>query len=207
MAWRTLAVLLTLVALVAPPAPGDGRGRRPARAGGARGPPLELRERPTYAVGQKWFLSDGTYELKRLDGRDYVFVGPDRELRLTADLAPAGVRRGADYVDFRPPPRLKWPLRPGLWGSGESSWRVSRLPKNVAGLSTAGGLRVTWQVRAPEDVTVPAGRFTAWRIDYEVFQTGAGGRQTPVWPFSTWYAPAGRQLVKADDGCTGGLAF
>src|SRR5439155_131605 len=95
----------------------------------------------------------------------------------------------------------------GLWGSGETNWRVSRLPKNVAGLSTAGGLRVTWQVRAPEDVTVPAGRFTAWRIDYEVFQTGAGGRQTPVWQFSTWYAPAVRQLVKADDDGTGWLSF
>src|SRR5438445_2899512 len=160
MAWRTLAVLLTLVALVAPTAASDERVTPTARAGVAPGPPLELPERPTYAVGQKWFLSDGTYELKRLDGRDYVFVGPDRELRLTADLAPAGVRRGADYVDFRPPPRLKWPLRPGLWGSGESSWRVSRLPKHVAGLSTAGGLRITWQVRAPRRSPCP--RDASW---------------------------------------------
>jgi len=207
MAWRTLAVLLTLVALVAPTAASDERVTPTARARVAPGPPLELPERPTYAVGQKWFLSDGTYELKRLDGRDYVFVGPDRELRLTADLAPAGVRRGADYVDFRPPPRLKWPLRPGLWGSGESSWRVSRLPKHVAGLSTAGGLRITWQVRAPEEITVPAGRFMAWRIDYEVLQIGLAGLATSVWQFSTWYAPAARQLVKADDGGVGWIAF
>jgi len=210
MPWRTLVGLSLLTLVAAPAAASDERVPRPG-PGGRPGPrpaaPVEAAERPAYAIGHKWFLTDGTYELKRLDGRDYVFVGPGRELRLTPELAVAGVRRGADYVDFRPPPRLKWPLRAGLWGSGETNWRVSRLPKNVAGLSTAGGLRVTWQVRAPEDVTVPAGRFTAWRIDYEVFQTGAGGRQTPVWQFSTWYAPAVRQLVKADDDGTGWLSF
>jgi len=210
MPWRTL-VGLSLLAVVAAPAAASDERVPPPGPGGRPGPrpaaPVEAAERPAYAIGHKWFLTDGTYELKRLDGRDYVFVGPGRELRLTPELAVAGVRRGADYVDFRPPPRLKWPLRAGLWGSGETNWRVSRLPKNVAGLSTAGGLRVTWQVRAPEDVTVPAGRFTAWRIDYEVFQTGAGGRQTPVWQFSTWYAPAVRQLVKADDDGTGWLSF
>src|SRR5207249_6974977 len=53
----------------------------------------------------------------------------------------------------------------------------------------------------------PAGRSPAWRIDYEVFKPGAGGRQPPVWQFSTWYAPAVRQLVKADDDGTGWLSF
>jgi hypothetical protein len=181
---RALAVL-ALVLLVGSTAAAQDRVpplRRP-RPAPRLVAPFEPPERPAYALGQKWILADGTYELKRLDGRDYVFVGPGREIRLTPDLAVSGVRRGSDYVDFRQPPRLRWPLRPGLWGSGESRWRVSRLPRPVAGLTPGPDVRITWQVRAPEEVTVPAGRFLAWRIDYEVGQIGAVGLATTVWQF------------------------
>src|SRR5690349_7347846 len=71
----------------------------------------ENAERPSYAVGDEWALTDATYRLVRIDKGVYVFTAEgQREIRLTRDLGLAYVRRGADYLEIDPAPRVPWPL-------------------------------------------------------------------------------------------------
>src|SRR6185437_10569396 len=72
-------------------------------------------ERPTYAVGDAWSLTDGAYRLARIErGGTYVFTAAgDREIWLTRDLAVTYVKRGSDTIEIQDPPRVSWPLTAG----------------------------------------------------------------------------------------------
>src|SRR5262245_621967 len=56
-------------------------------------------ERPVYAVGERWYRGDGTYELKRSEDDVYVFETSrgESEIRLTKELALARIRKGKGF--------------------------------------------------------------------------------------------------------------
>src|SRR4029079_14832076 len=102
-------------------------------------------ERPTYAVGDTWSLTDGAYRLARIErGGTYVFTAAsDREIWLTRDLAMTYVKRGSEVLEIQDPPRVSWPLTAGKRSAARST---IRLP---GGLVEVYG---TWRVDGPESV-------------------------------------------------------
>lgn len=76
-------------------------------------------ERLTYALGEKWILSDGVFELIRIEKDAYVFAAEgQREIHLTKNLGIAQVlRQGQIDWDFSPSFDLTWPLEVGQSGS------------------------------------------------------------------------------------------
>jgi hypothetical protein len=159
-------------------------------------------ERPTYAVGDTWVLSDATYRLARLDRNAYVFTAADdREIWLTRDLAITYVKRGSETVEIQEPPRLSWPLKPGTRGVGHAIIRVTGI-----GIEAY----TNWRVEAAERVTVAGGTFDALRIRYtfdpeipgRFGSSSALQRYGPVAREATfevtwWYAPQVQRIVKA----------
>jgi hypothetical protein len=183
---RALAALAVGLALLLGPVPAAAQ---PPRA-----------ERPTYAVGTRWLLAGGVYELARIEDGLYVFVaGPGRRIHLTRDLAPVYVvEAGVVEWDLYPAPEPRWPLQVGRWGVRSSVLRTRHHPSGVS-------VRVTWQVEAYEAVRVPAGAFDAFRIVYAVDHETTGRlTRAPIlagpqsWRVAVWYAPAARQIVKAE---------
>jgi hypothetical protein len=159
-------------------------------------------ERPTYAVGDTWVLSDATYRLARLDRNAYVFTAADdREIWLTRDLAITYVKRGSETLEIQEPPRLSWPLKPGTRGVGHAIIRVTGI-----GIEAY----TNWRVEAAERVTVAGGTFDALRIRYtfdpeipgRFGSSSALQRYGPVAREATfevtwWYAPQVQRIVKA----------
>ena len=186
---RALAALLALLPLPL------GAVAQPARV-----------ERPTYAVGAKWALTDATYRLDRIDGNVYVFTADgQREIRLTRDLGLTYVRRGGDFLEMLPPPRVSWPLEVGKWGSASS---LVKVPTNSA------DAWVTWRVEARESVVAGGRTYDAFRIRYSsnadrpginpnsaVQRLGDLARQI-TFEVTLWYAPAVERYVKATSGKT-----
>ena len=159
-------------------------------------------ERPTYAVGDAWVLTDGAYRLHRLTRDAYVFTAAgDREIWLTRDLAIAYVKRGAETLEIQTPPRLPWPLEPGKRGVGRSIVRVAGADIEVYANA---------RVEAVERVTVAGGTFDAVRI-HVVFDPeipGHFGSQSAAQRYGPaareaafevtwWYAPAAQRIVKS----------
>ncbi len=161
-------------------------------------------ERPSYAVGDRWIRSDGAYDLIRIENARYVFAADGgREVHLTRDLGVAKiVRGGKTLLELEPPPALTWPLEVGQWGV---SWLTLKSPDPQYGQSL---VRLSWRVEAYEDVRVPAGVFKAYRIA-QVLEPRflAASPQSRRIELAFWYAPAVQQLVRADGGDLGGLAF
>jgi hypothetical protein len=161
-------------------------------------------ERPSYAVGDKWIRSDGAYDLIRIENARYVFAADGgREVHLTRDLGVAKIVRGGQtLLELDPPPALTWPLAVGQWGV---SWLTLKSPDPQYGQSL---VRLSWRVEAYEDVRVPAGVFKAYRIA-QVLEPRflAASPQSRRIEVAFWYAPAAQQLVRADGGDLGGLAF
>jgi hypothetical protein len=144
-------------------------------------------------VGHRWLRSDGTYELVRIENDHYVFsAGPAHEIYLTRDLAIARVLRAQQVVSFEPPATPIWPLRVGKWRTSEGIWRTPDFPSGIQA-------RFAWSVDAVEEVRVPAGTFTAYRLS--VTAGPSAGRLEQRWPPLTgklWYAPAVHQFIKAE---------
>lgn len=161
-------------------------------------------ERPSYTVGDRWIRSDGAYDLIRIENARYVFAADGgREVHLTRDLGVAKiVRGGKTLLELEPPPALTWPLEVGRWGV---SWLTLKTPDPQYGQSL---VRLSWRVEAYEDVRVPAGVFKAYRIA-QVLEPRflAASPQSRRIELAFWYAPAVRQLVRADGGDLGGLGF
>ena len=161
-------------------------------------------ERPSYAVGDKWIRSDGAYDLIRIENGRYVFAADGgREVHLTRDLGVARVIRGGQtLLELEPPPAPTWPLAVGQWGV---SWLTLKSSDPQYGQSL---VRATWKVDAYEDVRVPAGVFKAFRI-VQVLEPRflAASPQSRRLEVTLWYAPSIQQLVRADGGDLGGLAF
>ncbi len=161
-------------------------------------------ERPSYTVGDRWIRSDGAYDLIRIENARYVFAADGgREVHLTRDLGVAKiVRGGKTLLELEPPPALTWPLEVGQWGV---SWLTLKTLDPQYGRSL---VRLSWRVEAYEDVRVPAGVFKAYRIA-QVLEPRflAASPQSRRIELAFWYAPAVQQLVRADGGDLGGLAF
>jgi uncharacterized caspase-like protein len=161
-------------------------------------------ERPSYTVGDRWIRSDGAYDLIRIENARYVFAADGgREVHLTRDLGVAKiVRGGKTLLELEPPPALTWPLEVGQWGV---SWLTLKTPDPQYGQSL---VRLSWRVEAYEDVRVPAGVFKAYRIA-QVLEPRflAASPQSRRIELAFWYAPTVQQLVRADGGDLGGLAF
>jgi hypothetical protein len=166
-------------------------------------------ERPTLAQGDRWVLGDGAYELVRVERDAYVFALPaeGREIHLSRDLAPGAFirKRVADW-QLRPAPSLSWPLRVGKWGVGTGQLRLRSEFDTIP-------VRVTWQVEAYEEIKVPAGKLSAFRVAYRLDLdgsfTGSGGLRggRNFWSVTTWYAPAVQRLVRAQFIGATGLDF
>jgi Caspase domain len=170
-----------------------------APAAGAQKPRLE---RPTYAVGDVWVLSDGTYRMTRLAKDAYVFTAADdREIWLTRDLGITFVRRGAERVEMQTVPRLTWPLEVGKTGAGRSIVRVETIDIEVY---------TTWRVEAAERVTVAGGTFDALRVRYKfdpeipgqfgalsVYQRFGSNARLALFDVAFWYAPSIQRIVKS----------
>lgn len=169
-------------------------------------------ERPTYELGEQWVLSDGVYDLVRVDKNAYVFsASPLRQIELSRDLAVLRVTKdGRVEWQIDPAPKLAWPMEVGKWGVLYDAVLHNR--DHPTGIR----IRLTWEVKAYESVRVAAGTFQAFRIEYFAEPAGAGGdafRRAPAipgrqfWALVTWYAPDARRLVKADGGDLKGLDF
>ena len=188
---RTLPIALLALVLL-------GGVAAPARAQGLRA------ERPSYSVGDKWIRSDGAYDLIRIENARYVFAADGgREVHLTRDLGLAKIVRGGQtLLEMEPPPSPTWPLEVGQWGV---SWLTLKTLDPQYGQSL---VRLSWRVEAYEDVRVPAGVFKAYRIVQVVEPRFlAASPQARRIELAFWYAPAAQQLVRADGGELGGLAF
>jgi uncharacterized caspase-like protein len=159
-------------------------------------------ERPTYAVGDTWALSDATYRLARIEKDVYIFTAEgEREIRLTRDLGLTYVRKGRDFVELLPAPRVPWPLEVGKWSSLAS---IVYLPTG----SAEGWL--TWRIEARETVVAGGRSMPAFRIRYSVSadRPGANMGASPMqrmgdlarqitFDVTFWYAPEIQRIVKA----------
>jgi hypothetical protein len=197
-----LAILVLVVVMAGPggsirPAHGQDWLRewfRPAKAAAPTGP---AGAQPVYAVGDRWLLAGGTYELVRADRDRYVFASGRHEIHLGKDLTPvAVVRDGTVAWELYPPPGVAWPLETGKWAIASA---VLRNRDNPGGLQ----VRVAWEVKAAESVRVPAGTYEAVPVSYAIeVDPGlrAPGRVTvrgrTAWTMVTWYAPALKQVIK-----------
>jgi hypothetical protein len=88
-------------------------------------------------------------------------------------------------------PEYKFPLTAG------ATWNEKYTFLPSAGVASSGFVKAT--VSAQEKVTVPAGTFSAYRIDRD--QEIRGNSETAVVTnthMTTWYAPAVRRFVKRD---------
>ena len=146
-------------------------------------------ERPTYDIGDTWDRSDGSYELKRIEDDEYVFVrDPLRSIYLTKDLAISRiVDNGVVALLIDPPTTATWPLTVGKVGATAVIWRRAGRRSN-----TIIDQRLLWMVERYEDVTTAAGRFKAFKITHTVRSIGNPGRID----YTLWYAPEIRRFVK-----------
>ncbi|HEU4368424.1 MAG TPA: caspase family protein [Methylomirabilota bacterium] len=160
-------------------------------------------ERPAFAVGDSWALTDATYRLARTDRNGFVFTADDREIWLSRDLTLRYVRRGAESIEVEPPPGPGWPLEVGRRGAGLV---IVRLRGADSGEVEVYG---TWRVVAAEDVEIAGRKVPAFRIHYG-FEPEIPGRfsgnpyqrygaiaAAARFEYTVWYAPAVQRLVKA----------
>src|SRR6185436_15889795 len=123
----------------------------------------ERAELPTYAPGDRWIRNDGVYDLVRSSSGGYVFASaPGSEIELSRTLglsriSAAGILR----FRFSPAPELEWPLQVGRGGSAAGTVTLFYGEEPYPA-------ELTWHVRSFERVTVPAGTFTAFDIDFQL---------------------------------------
>jgi len=150
-----------------------------------------------YKLGERWIRDDGVYELVRIEDGNYIFArGPRDEIWLNRDLFV--VKAGPTGGEWRvtKPPSIDWPLAVGKKGSGTGHLKPL--------YSSPGTANMSWEVKAYEDVEVPAGKYKAFRMDF-TFQVPRPTNFAPArwasseqsqWNLTAWYAPEIRQLVK-----------
>jgi hypothetical protein len=167
----------------------------------------EAARRPAYSLGQKWHLTDGVYELVKIERDHYVFASGHNAIYLSKDLVPTRIVRDrrVEWALY-PPPSLSWPLEVGEWGAFTSDLRSQEYRSGVT-------VSATWKVSTWEDVQTPAGTFKALRIDYRLEMPLSGPIARPdlpgrtQWSFSTWYAPDARLIVKSEAYKQDAVAF
>jgi hypothetical protein len=147
----------------------------------------------TFNVGDKW-------EWRRLDNRTNVEEGRSTRTVVKVDgILKFSSERGNRQIsqDFLGKPSVKpwrvWPLEVGKKWEYEEDW----LSKS----GTPGNTQQNVEVVGYEEITVPAGKFMAFKIEHKGWYRrngGSGGKQTEVY----WYAPEAKTNVKRtfDDG-------
>jgi hypothetical protein len=145
-------------------------------------------ELPTYELGDQWFRTDGVFELTRIESDRYVFTSSGgKEIQLSRDLAPLKAYSDGYWVEIESPFQLKWPLEVGKWGVQNTNWKWYGFPNGARQPS-----RMSWEVKAYEDVSVGGKNYKAFRVEWEVrHPNGLRAQQT------LWYAPEARQWVQA----------
>ncbi|MBM4443324.1 MAG: caspase family protein [Candidatus Rokubacteria bacterium] len=160
-------------------------------------------ERPAYQQGARWIRSDRVYELIRIDPETYVFSAEGgHETRLSRDLVPIVFSGGMPVFQFTPTPRITWPLEVGKRGSQRGTF--------LSGSGDTYHAEFRWEVEAWEEVTVPAGKFKAFRLAFDILgSTNFGRGLTNFRPYRwvrLWYAPEIGQYVMGDSS-TSALRF
>jgi len=143
-------------------------------------------ERPTYAIGDKWILKMGLFDLIRIENDVYIFSGEGgREIRLTKDLGLVKSEGPMGLLQFDPSLPLEWPLAVGKKGARQVLWQTR---------GGVGPIYVNWEVQSHEDVQVPAGSFKAFKVYYS-WQVGPPDARQ--WrELFMWYAPEVKQVIK-----------
>lgn len=143
-----------------------------------------------FVVGEAW-------EWRRLDALTKLeearwvrtVVTTDAGLALAGDGATAPIAKLYEHGSYLPSakPWRVWPLEVGKRWDFEGDW--SRAD------GTTGNSRQKAEVAAFEEVTVPAGKFMAYRLEYRGFfrnSRGNSGQQDDTY----WYAPDAKATVK-----------
>lgn len=151
----------------------------------------------TAMPGPEAFVAGETWEWRRLDALTKLeearwvrtVVNTDAGLGLAGEGATAPIASVLELGSYHPSakPWLVWPLAVGKQWDFEADWTR---PDGTTGVSEQKA-----QVVAFEDVTVPAGRFKAYRIEYRGYfrsSRGTTGRQDDTY----WYAPEVKANVK-----------
>jgi hypothetical protein len=193
---RRIAVAAAMVALVASAMPAVGADD-----------PAPL---PIYEIGHIWPLSDGAYELVRIENDVYVFASSDAEIKLTKSLRLVSARRGDDYVELTTDAAPAWPLKPGDWGRTFGGWRSSGEVRR--GMFGRNDMRLSpevliWHVQGYEDVELSGGAIRALKILYQMIAPGIAVQETVQWEIAMWYAPGAGVFVKAADPTLGIVNF
>jgi hypothetical protein len=171
---------------------------------------LERAERPEIKVGDLWVFQntdfrtgekkDTSFLVTAVDGDEIVVQTGESTSgawTFTREWNPVEKKAGDVVTDVLKPdwPYLRFPLIPGkAWEAPFENEVISRFEKHVA--------EWQWkaQVEAVETVTVRAGTFQTFRIEYEGSFTTRSGRET--WTGShtetAWYAPATKAIVKRE---------
>jgi len=105
--------------------------------------------------------------------------------RLSREVVPG------ESIGYEPPfPMFRFPMRAGMHWQTEVRQQQTGEPGSAA-------VQVSAQVMACEEVTVPAGRFHAWRIE-AIYQTADHRVQSRY-----WYAPQAKRSVRGEEVTTG----
>lgn len=140
-----------------------------------------------FAVGDRWEWRQFDNRTKLEESGRSVVVVDDKGARA---VMVEGMQRPLDYPYLAEPsakPWRVWPLAVGKqWSIDMDYVRPDR---------TTGNLKQDARVVAYEEVTVPAGKFMAFKIEQDGYirtSTGFNGRMVETF----WYAPAARADVK-----------
>ncbi len=140
-----------------------------------------------FAVGDRWEWRQFDNRTKLEEAGRSVEVIEDKGARVAMV---EGMQRPLDYPYLSEPsakPWRVWPLTVGKqWSVDLDYVRPDR---------TTGNLKQDARVVAYEEVTVPAGKFMAFKVEYDGYirtSTGFNGRIVDTF----WYAPAARADVK-----------
>ena len=141
-----------------------------------------------FVVGDRWVWRQFDNHTKLEEAGFSATVVEDKGARA---MRVGGRKRPLDYLYLNEPSAKPWRVWPLTVGK---QWSIDLdyvLPDN----STTGNLKQDARVVAYEEVTVPAGKFMAFKIEQDGFartSTGLQGRVVDTF----WYAPVARSDVK-----------
>ena len=141
----------------------------------------------TFAVGDLWEWRQFDNRTKLEEPGRSVLVIEDKGTR---SVMVEGMQRPLDYPYVSEPSAKPWRVWPLIVGK---QWSVD--VDYIRPDRTTGNLKQDARVVAYEEVTVPAGKFMAFKIEYDGYvrtSTGFNGRIVDTF----WYAPAARADVK-----------
>lgn len=140
-----------------------------------------------FAVGDLWEWRQVDNRTKLQESGRSILVVEEKGVRV---LAVEGMQRSLDYPYVAEPSAKPWRVWPLTVGK---QWSIDM--DFVSPNGSTGNLKQEARVVAYEEVTVPAGKFMAFKIEQDGFvrtSTGFNGRIVDTF----WYSPAARADVK-----------